>query len=315
MSEAIVVTGASGFLGRHICTELHERGFAVRALVRVPFVEPNIEQIVYDGLHDERQVRAAMSHARAVVHLAARVHVMRDSTPDPLAEYRKVNVEGTRTLARLASEAGIASFIFASSVKAIGEATTRAWTEEDPPAPVDAYGRSKLEAEQVLEAMASPTFTTSVLRLPLCYGPGVRANMLRLFAAVDRGLPLPIGGITNSRSLVYARNVGAAVASLVERRGGHEPYFVSDGEDVSTPELIRRIAAALGRRARLLPAPVALLRATRRLEIPFIGPISTRLLGSLAIDTNKLRRYMGGPMPYTLDAGLRATATWYRSTR
>ncbi|MGH7443710.1 MAG: NAD-dependent dehydratase, partial [Longimicrobiales bacterium] len=157
--------------------------------------------------------------------------------------------------------------------------------------------------------------TTSALRLPLTYGPGVRANMLRLFKAVDGGWPLPFGGISNRRSLAYARNVGAAVASLRDRQGGHEAYFVSDGEDVSTPELIRRIAAALGRRARLLPAPVALLRTARRINLPLGGPIATRLLGSLAVDTRKLCDYMGGPMPYTLDDGLRATAAWYRSAR
>ncbi len=314
MSGTVLVTGASGFLGRHVCAVLHERGYAVRALVRTRAEGLDVEQVTWTGLDDEGAMQRALPGVAAVVHLAARVHVMRDRAADPLAEFRRTNVDGTARLARLAAEAGVAGFVFASSVKAMGEETERPWTEGDVPAPVDPYGISKLEAEQALARLADESgLTTSVVRFPLVYGPGVRANMLRLFQLVDRGRPLPFGGIHNRRSLLYARNAGAAIASLVERRGPHDTWFVSDGEDVSTPELLERIAAALGRRLRLLPAPVMLLDATRRLRVPVIGPIASRLLGSLVIDSTKMQARLGGSMPWTLDDGLRATAEWYRT--
>ncbi len=274
--------------------------------------DEGVEQVTWSGVDDVAAIRRALRDADAVVHLAARVHVMRDRAADPLAAFRRVNVDGTRTVAGLALEAGVRSFLLASSVKAMGEETTaRPWTEQDAPAPVDPYGISKLEAEHALADLgATGRMTTSALRLPLVYGPGVRANMLRLFQLVDRGWPVPFGGIRNQRSLVYARNAAAAVVSLLGRDGGHEAYFVSDGTDVSTPELIGRIGVALERRVRLLPAPVMLLRAARRFRIPVAAGAAARLLGSLAIDSSKLRAFMG-PMPYTLDDGLRATAVWY----
>lgn len=196
----------------------------------------------------------------------------------------------------------------------MGEETPeRAWKETDVPAPVDPYGISKLEAEQALADVAEETgMTTSVLRFPLVYGPGVRANMLRLFELVARGWPVPFGGIMNRRSMLYSRNAAAAIASVIDRRGGHDTWLVSDGMDVSTPELLERIAGALGAPLRLLPAPVALLSAARRLRVPVFAPIATRLLGSLAIDSTRMQRRLGSAMPHTLDEGLGATADWYR---
>lgn len=317
MSDCILVTGATGFLGRPVCDELRARGHRIRALVRSTAPELKAEQVIWTGLEDDAAIRRAVEGANAVVHLAARVHVMHDSVADPLAEFRRVNVEGTERLARLAAEAGVRSFVFASSVKAMGEETLeRPWLETDDPAPVDPYGISKLEAELALARISTETgLTTSVLRLPLVYGPGVRANMLRLFQLVDRGWPLPFAGIRNRRSLLYSRNAAAAIASLVDRQGGHDMWLVSDGKDVSTPELLERVATALERRLRLVPAPVTLLRVARQLRMPVLGPIATRLLGSLAIDSTRMQARLGGGMPFTLDEGLAATAERFREVR
>lgn len=317
MSRVVVVTGASGFLGRIVCAHLSALGYHVRALVRSPVSGLQGEQVAWSGLEDDASMKRALDRASAVVHLAARVHVMRDRAANPLSEFRRTNVEGTERLARHAVAAGVSSFVFASSVKAMGEATSgRAWRETDKPVPIDPYGVSKLEAERALARVSSETgLTTSVLRFPLVYGPGVRANMLRLFELVDRGWPLPFAGIENRRSMLYAGNAAAAVASVLDRKGGHDVWLVSDGRDVSTPELLSRIAAALDRRLRLLPAPVTLLQTARRLRVPRLAPIATRLLGSLEVDSEKMRVRLGGAMPYTLDEGLRATAEWYRAVR
>lgn len=317
MNRTVLVTGATGFLGRTVCDVLHAHGYHVRALVRTPVPDLNVECVCWSGLDDEAAVRHAVQGADAVVHLAGRVHVMRDNVANSLAAFRHVNVQGTDLLARFAAGAGVSSFVFASSVKAMGEESPgRPWTEADAAAPVDPYGLSKLEAEYAVARVASETgMTTSVLRFPLIYGPLVGANMLRLFDLVYRGLPLPLGGIRNRRSLLYSLNAAAAILSVIERRGSHETWLVSDGHDVSTPELLQRIADALRAPLRLLPAPIGLLRASRRFRVPMLAPLSTRLMGSLAIDSTKMRMRLGGTMPHSLEEGLHATAAWYLSMR
>lgn len=308
-----VVTGASGFLGAHVCSELAARGHDVRALVRREVPHLRIAQVHYEGLHDSEGIQRALEGVSAVVHLAARVHMVRDESTDPLGEFRRVNVDGTHTLGELAARAGVSEFFFASSVKAMGETNTRPWTEADPPSPGDPYGISKLEAELALADVGSVSGMATVpLRLPLVYGPGVRANMLRLFRLVDRGWLLPLGSIDNRRSLVFAGNVAAAIALLLGRVRGHEVFLVSDGEDVSTTELIHAIGESLGRRPRLMPAPVSLADLGRRIGVPILKGTIDRLFGSLTIDASKLRDRIGEPLPYTLRAGLGHTARWYR---
>jgi nucleoside-diphosphate-sugar epimerase len=315
---AVLVTGATGFVGRHVCAVLHENGYHVRILTRQPLDHPFAETVRFDGLHDDAAMAQAVRGAQAVVHLAARVHVMQDRSPDPLADYRAVNVQATARLAGIAADSGVETFILASSVKAVGEMNTAPWNEDVEPAPRDPYGVSKLEAERALQNVATASAMRGVvLRLPVVYGAGVKANILRLFHLVRRGMPLPLGGIRNQRSMIYVGNVAAAIAGGLQQRQMRGVFFASDGEDVSTSDLIERIGKALGKRAILLPAPRTLLRLTGALGdhlpmFPITSAAVARLYGSLAIDSTKLVTALGAPMPFSVDAGLQRTAEWYR---
>jgi nucleoside-diphosphate-sugar epimerase len=319
----VLVTGANGFLGRHVCEHLSRTGHAVRALVRSPnsSLAPGSHRVVANDLRDSAALREALAGVNAVVHLAARVHVMRDSAADPLAEFRRVNVEGTRVLMEAAIDQGVGQFVFVSSVKAMGERGDEPLTEEMPAMPADPYGVSKLEAEKLVRAMARDAGVRApILRLPLVYGPGMKANMLRLFDAVDRGLPLPLGRIRNRRSLAYVGNVSAAIqAVLGSPAAAQETFLVSDGEDLSTPDLINAIARGLGKNARLLPVPLLALKAAGHFgdllgtfaSVPLSTPAISRLLGSLAVDSAKLRRVTGFCPPYTVSEGISLTCRWY----
>ncbi len=283
---------------------------------------PGVEPFRVADLLDRAALRSALRGVETVVHLAARVHVMSDQATDPWAEYRRTNVDGTRLLLEESLAVGVRRFVFFSTVKALGESTDTPWTEQTHPAPTDPYGISKLEAEQVVRELATAgRMAATVLRLPLAYGPGMKANMLRLFEVVDRGIPLPMGGVRNRRSLVFAGNVAAAVERvLATPAAAGETFFVSDGHDVSTPELIRAIAQALGRPARLVSVPPLLFRAAGRLgdllaplvRLPVSSAVVARLFGSLVVDSSKLARVIGFRPPFSLDEGLRLTAEWYR---
>jgi nucleoside-diphosphate-sugar epimerase len=282
------------------------------------------EALTITGLDDVRGLAAAAAGASAIVHLAARVHVMRDRAADPLADYRRVNVEGTRAVLEAAATTGVRRFVFVSSVKAVGEATEVPWSDDETPAPVDPYGISKLEAERLaLETSPGLGVETVVLRLPLAYGAGVRGNMLRLLQLVDRGVPLPFGGLANRRSLVFAGNVAWAIGQVLATAGiAGRTFFLSDGEDLSTPELIRRIAMALGRPARLVSIRPALFAAAglvgdalaRFGPFPLSSAVARRLTGSLLVDASGFAR-VAGAMPFSVDEGLAETARWFRGAR
>lgn len=318
-----LVTGASGFLGRQVAAHLRSRGHRVRGLVRPDGAAPTegVEPAPAEGLHDRAGIARAVAGADTVVHLAARVHVMRDGAADPLAEFRRVNVEGTRVLLDEAVRAGVRRFLFVSSVKAVGEGGETPWTDDTPPAPVDPYGISKLEAERLVRETADGAGVHApVLRLPLVYGPGVRANFLRLMETVYRGVPLPFGAVRNRRSLAFSGNVAAAVeAALDSPAAARETFLFSDGEDLSTPELVRAIATALGKPARLVPVPPALFRAggrvgdvlARAVPFPLTSAAVDRLLGSLAVDSSRFRRVTGFRPPFTVAEGMRRTADWF----
>jgi nucleoside-diphosphate-sugar epimerase len=234
--------------------------------------------------------------------------MMSEAIVNPLAEYRRVNVAGTSAFARQAAAAGVKRFVFLSSVKVNGESGR--YTEADPPAPEDAYGISKHEAEAALRAIAKDTgMDVVIIRPPLVYGPGVRANFLALMRAVSRGIPLPLGAVNNRRSLVALGNLVDFIVTCIEHpAAANETFLLSDGEDLSTTDLIRRLAAAMGRPARLLPVPESVLIAGAAL----LGrrDIARRLLGTLQVDTSKAGQLLGWVPPITVDEGLRlAVAT------
>jgi nucleoside-diphosphate-sugar epimerase len=306
----VLVTGASGFVGTALCRELLARGHTVRAAVRrlVPpgTVPPRLHQILVPDIAAEFDRRALVDGVGTVVHLAAIAH--RSNQIE--GELRRVNCDAA---VRLAQAAAGRRFVFLSSVKVHGEDSgSGTYAEDDALNPQDSYGRSKLEAELALnETAARNGIELVIIRPPLVYGPEVKANFLRLLGWVDSGLPLPFASVRNRRSLIYVGNLVDAIARFAEHPAARGPFLVSDEESVSTPELVSRIARALERPARLLPAPPALLRAAgmiagRRDEI-------RRLTGNLAIDSFRARRLLDWRPAYTLDAGLAETARWFRS--
>lgn len=312
--ERVLVTGANGFTGRVTCRAFIAAGFAVRGAIRSSNHLPEgIEAIQIGDISQCPDWSKAVKDVDIIVHTAARAHKMRDDAADPLSEFRRVNVDGTRYLAEAAASRGVRRFIFISSVKVNGEERIEPYSEIDPPMPEDPYAISKWEAEQVLMQIARQMgMEVVVLRPPLVYGPGVRANFLRLLRLVHRGIPLPLGSVKNVRSLVYVLNLADAIVTCASHpRAAGQVYFVSDGEDISTPELIRRMASVLGRSPRLLPFPVAILQAAGRVT----GRLAeiNRLTGSLSVCIDKIRRGLSWTPPYSLEDGLAATAEWYRS--
>jgi nucleoside-diphosphate-sugar epimerase len=301
----VLVTGANGFVGCALVAGLEADGVAVEATTR-----QRVGDI--DALTDWT---AALTGCAAVVHLAARVHVMRDEATNPLAAFRAVNVDGTLNLARQAAAVGVRRFVFLSSIKVNGEGQEEPYREGDTPCPQDPYAISKWEAEQGLHGIAAETgMEVVILRPPLVYGPGVKANFQRLLGAVDKGWPLPLGAVENRRSLLYLGNlVDAIQLCLAHPAAAGQTYLLSDGEDVSSPELVRRLARAMGRRARLLPVPPAWLRLAGRLAGR--RAVVDRLLDSLVVDSSRIRRELGWSPPFCLDAGLAETAQHYLRSR
>jgi nucleoside-diphosphate-sugar epimerase len=309
----ILVTGANGFIGKATCAALRQAGHAVTPTVRWPNSLAG-EQVIGD-IGAQTDWRATLVGMDGVVHLAARVHLMRDTATDPLAQYRAVNMEGTLHLARQAAAAGAKRFVFVSSIKVNGEERAKPYTEADAPKPEDDYACSKWEAEQGLWKIATQTgLEVVILRPPLVYGPGVGVNFLALLRAVARGIPLPLGAIHNQRSLVYIGNLTDAIIHCLEHpAAAGKTFLVSDGEDVSVPELIRRIAAALGRPVRLLPVPPSLLRMLATLTKK--SALARRLMDSLTLDSTAIRHTLNWSPPFTLNEGLRKTTAWYLSQK
>lgn len=308
----ILVTGATGFVGRPLCARL-ARCNALRAVAREPRGEelPSAVEVVSRSLSCSEDWSTALSGVNVVVHCAARVHVMNDKASDPLAEFRRVNVEGTMRLARQAAELGVKRFIFLSSIKVNGEATRPAhpFLADQPAAPEDPYGISKMEAEEGLRSLARETgMEVVIIRPPLVYGPGVKANFLAMMRWLRHGIPLPLGAVTeNRRSLVALDNlVDLIVICLDHPAAANHTFLVSDAESLSTAALLRRMGDALGRPARLIPVPVPLLQMGAAL----LGKrdMAQRLCGSLEVDISKTRELLGWLPPISVDEGLRRTA-------
>lgn len=308
----VLVTGASGFVGRAACAEFVNRGWPVRAALRSadsmppPGTEPRV-------VGDLRTAAFPLENVSAVVHLAAIAHQLRGQEADEV--YHAVNCAATERLARAAASAGVKRFVFMSSIKVNGERTPidRPYRASDTPRPEDRYARSKHAAEQALARVAAETgLEVVVVRPPLVYGPGVRANFLRLIRLVERGWPLPLGAVENRRSLVHVGNLAdLVVAAASSPAAAGKTLLAADGDDLSTPELIQQIAQALGARARLVPVPVSLLRLAGTLT-GMRGEVG-RLADSLRVDAGETRALLGWRPPCTAQQGIAHTVGWYRS--
>lgn len=308
----VLVTGASGFIGRALCDTLAARGMSVRAAMRRPSAATGDVRVVGE-IGPDTEWRNALEGVDAVVHLAARVHVMHDAGADPLAAFRTVNVAGTERLARECAVWQVRRLVFVSSIKVNGERTQdRPFTEADPPAPEDSYAVSKLEAEQALRRVTAATgLEIAIVRPCLVYGPGVGGNLDRLLAVIERGVPLPLASVDNRRSLIGLTNLCDLLARCVSHpSAAGETWLASDGEDLSTPELIRALAAGAGRPARLVPFPPRWLELAARLA--GARGAYERVCGSLQADSSKARRSLDWRPPLPARDGLRQTGAWHR---
>ncbi len=316
MPSRVLVTGATGFVGRAVVERLVRDGSPVTASVRrKSSTRTGVREVQVADLGPATDWTAALEECDVVVHCAARVHVMNETATDPLAAHRNANVEGTLSLAKQAAAAGVRRFIFISSIKVNGEGTAlgKPYRASDRPAPVDPYGISKFEAEQALQALsATSAIELVIIRPPLVYGPGVKANFLSMVRWVARGLPLPFGEANgNRRSYVALVNlVDLIVTCLKHPDAVGQVFLVSDGEDLSTGELLRRTARALGVSSRLLPVPLSVLAFSARA----IGrrDLWQRLGGTLQVDSGPTRERLSWNPPITVDAGLRAVVEGLR---
>lgn len=309
----VLVTGASGFVGRALVAHLHTLPeYTVRAAARrppspsSPQLPPDVEQVVVGEIEGGTDWQNALAGVDVVVHLAARVHMMRDTATDPLQAFRRVNTEGSIKLARSAYQAGTKRYVFMSTVKVMGESTLpgQAFTEDGSPQPQDAYGQSKWEAEQGLREIAQETgLEVVILRLPLVYGLGVGANFAALMRAVQRGIPLPLAAVDNRRSMVAVGNlVDAITLCLHHPAAAQENFFVSDKHDLCVPEIISLLSNCLNTHPKLWSIPPWMLQTAAAM----VGKRAEarRLCDSLVVDSSKITRLLGWTPPLTVEQGL-----------
>lgn len=316
----VAVSGANGFVGQALVRQLTSCGHQVLAYVRRPrdfFETAGAIPLAMPDLHLHADWRLTTTQEIDVlVHCAARVHILNDTSSDCLADFRRVNVEGTANLARQAAAAGVQRFVFLSSIKVNGEFTEvgHPFTADDAPAPEDPYGVSKHEAEQLLREIASETgMEVVIIRPPLVYGPGVKANFESMMRWLARGVPLPLAAVTqNRRSLVALDNlVDLIMVCSSHPAAANQTFLVSDGEDLSTVELLRRMSTALGHPARLFYLPPSLLKLGA--QVVNKPGIYQRLCGSLQLDITKTRQLLGWTPPVSVNEGLRSAAEGFRA--
>jgi len=314
--KSALITGATGFIGSALTRKLLGDGWQVKAAVRTYnqalASQGGISQVMVGGIDDRTQWDEALAGVDTVVHLAARVHVMKEQALDPLAEFRQVNVAGTENLLRSSLRCGVERFVFLSSVGVNGSNSHGSpFKEEDVPSPHNYYAQSKLEAEKRVEAIGREHgLKYVIIRAPLVYGPGNPGNFLRFLKILKTGLPLPFLLVTNKRSYLYVENLAHLVSEVMENPAADDQlFFASDLEDVSTAELVRKLRRKLGMRPLLMPLPASLLR--------FAGRVTRQehaveqLTGSLQVDCGKLVSRLGWTPPFSMDHGLGETACWY----
>jgi nucleoside-diphosphate-sugar epimerase len=303
----ILMTGANGFLGSRLADRLEaDTRYELTCAVRRKASAVLVRTILIDGLGADTEWGEALTDQTLVVHTAARAHIMKDEEVDPLMKYREVNVAGTLNLARQAATAGVKQFIFISSIKVNGEQTPlgQPFFSHDNPSPEDFYGISKNEAEQGLRELAAETgMEVVIIRPPLVYGPGVKGNFASMIKLVGKGLPLPLGAVHNKRSLVALDNLVDLIITCIDHPGAaNETFLVSDGEDLSTTQLLQGVAAAMGEPSRLIPVPAGLLHFGATL----LGKkaVAQRLLGSLQVDISHTQKCLNWTPPFTVKQGL-----------
>jgi len=313
----ILVTGATGFIGQELCRKLLAEGFLLRAVVRnernfLPLeyrVTPECEIVNVGDINEATDWQKALIGVEVVIHLAGIAHITGDKSTKLKFDIRRVNVEGLRALATASAKAGVRRLVYISSIKVNGERSDRdhPFNEQDAPAPGDLYGISKRDAEEVLTGIARQTGLEAViLRPPLVYGPGVKANFRSLMKLAQTGFPLPFKDVKNRRSFIYLDNfIDAIRLCAVHPKAAGETFLVSDGEDVSTPDLIRMIAMAKGKKPALFSFPLDLLRVLHVI----IGKADAydKLTGSLCVDSSKIRNLLGWTPPFTLQEGIQET--------
>jgi len=305
-----LITGANGFVGSAVLTALEKRECAIRGTVRSATKGHNV---MVGDIGSTTNWCSALKGVDTVVHTAARVHVMDEKTTDPLTAFRNVNVAGTRRLAEQAGQLGVRRLVYISSIKVNGEVTyldkaRGAFTSFDDPCPQNAYAQSKWEAEQALHKVADQTgLEVVIIRSPLVYGPGVKANFLSMMCWLCRGVPLPLGSIHNKRSMISLDNLVDLIVTCVDHSAAaNQTFLASDDEDLSTTELLQRMAVALGKKSHLFPMPTWFLQFLARLTGK--GDVADRLLGSLQIDIGKTKKLLNWTPPLSVDEALKKTA-------
>ena len=309
-NNRILVTGANGFVGSRLCRTAFEKGYQIRAVVRqkIGAIDSYGDVVEVNDISPSTDWSSTLSGVDVVIHLAARVHVMSDSATDPLAEYRRVNVEGTRKLASMAEKAGVKRIVYVSTIKVNGEKTEGSpFREGDIPSPGDPYSVSKWEAEMVLHDLSvRGGIEVVIVRPPLVYGLGVKGNLLRLMQYIHRGYPLPFGGIRNSRSLISLDNlVDILLLSSARTECAGQTFVVSDGEDISTPCLIKKIADAMGKKPKLINFPGSVISFAAAI-VPALKPVADRLTSSLTIDSSKFSNMLQWVPPQTVNEGVKS---------
>lgn len=310
----IAVTGASGFIGRHTCAWLISNGFGVRAILRRPGEVAGCEVAVADLL-DPDQVTTALAGATAVVHLAGRAHVLQERAPHALAEFRRVNVGGSRAVAQAAERAGAVQFVLVSSMAAVAVAAATPLAEDHEPAPGTAYGVSKLEGEEAVLSTVSQEMKCTILRPPMVYGPGMQGNPASLLRLLKRGVPLPIGGIGGKRSMIFVENLAAAIGHALASRLATGTYHLADDPPLTIAEFAEHLGAAMGRPARIVDVPLGMLGAAARLgdhlewllPVPLTSERLRRVVGPFLVDARHFAA-TGFRAPVSLGEAMRITA-------